>query len=252
MLVGDSVAVQSAKALLHLAPSGTTVTVDAVLGGSAPCDWHHGFVEKGTGKRVSFTSVFDQAKPETVVFLFTGNPGLSGPSAGCVNANGPYTLNELLATYKTALSAMADQAVAGGAQVYFEAPPPRNPAVPVGWNTAGGFHDGYQGAPQIAPFYQELAAEQPDQWHYDPSAGAAVSTSSLTWQLTLACAAWTTQRCEGGQVQVRTGGTDAVHLDEHGCGAIFLALAVEQHVFGTPEPSSQSIETATKSYGGCQ
>jgi len=252
LIVGDSVAVQSAQALSHLEPQGTTVTTDAVLGGSAPCDWNVGFTEKDTGKHVSFSAILSQVKPDAVVFLFTGNPGLSGPPAGCVNANSPYSLDQLLATYQPALTTMGDEAVTSGAQVYFEAPPPRNPAVPVGWETAESIHGGYQGAPQIAPFYKELAAKRPGLWHYDPSAGAAVSNAALTWELSQACEPWSAQRCEAGQVQVRTGGTDAVHLDEHGCGAVFLALAVEQHVFGTPRPSNEAIEAAIKSYDGCQ
>ena len=252
MIVGDSVAVQASAALTHLAPKGTVVSVEAVRGGSAPCDWVHGLTDPATGAHVSFSSVLAKVRPAAVAFLFTGNPGLGGPSAGCVNANEPYSFSQLLASYEPALTSMADQAVAQGAQVYFEAPPPRNPAVPPGWNAEESADGGYQGVPQMASFYQRLASTHPTHWHYDDSAGVAVSTSELAWRLTLPCQAWSEHRCADGQVQVRVGGADSVHLDVQGCGAIFLALAVEEHIFGTAQPDPRSVAAAAASYGGCQ
>lgn len=189
-------------------------------------------------------------KPGAVAFIFTGNPGLSGPPAGCVNADSAYSPSQLLASYEPALTSMADKAVASGAQVYFEAPPPRNPTVPPGFDSPENGHRGFQGVHEIATFYEGLAAKQSGHWHYDDSADTAVSTPSLSWVLTLPCEPWDAKRCEAGQV--RTGGNDAVHLDEQGCGAIRFALAMEEHIFGTIQPDPQVVATKTASYGGCQ
>ena len=54
LVVGDSVATQSAEALIHLAPTGTTVSVDTVRPGTAPCDWNHGFTDPTDNKYQSF------------------------------------------------------------------------------------------------------------------------------------------------------------------------------------------------------
>ena len=54
LVVGDSVATQSAQALIHLAPAGTTVTVDTVRPGTAPCDWNHGFTDPTDHKYQDF------------------------------------------------------------------------------------------------------------------------------------------------------------------------------------------------------
>ena len=84
--MGDSVATQSAQALIHLAPAGTTVTVDTVRPGTAPCDWNHGFTDPTDHKYQDFAKVLDEVHPAVVAFVFTGNPGLSGTTAGCVDA----------------------------------------------------------------------------------------------------------------------------------------------------------------------
>src|ERR1700722_10586621 len=110
LVVGDSVARQSAQALIHLAPAGTTVTVDTVRPGTAPCDWNHGFTDPTDHKHQEFAKVLDEVHPSVVAFVFTGNPGLSGPAAGCVDANRPYDLAQLLAGYEPALVEMAEKA----------------------------------------------------------------------------------------------------------------------------------------------
>jgi hypothetical protein len=251
LIVGDSVAAQSAEALVHLAPESTKVTV-AAMDGSAPCDWSYGFTDPYDQEHMSFASTLDKVKPGAVAFVFTGNPGLSGPPAGCVDANSAYSLSQLLASYESALTSMADRAVASGAQVYFEAPPPRNPAVPPGSDSPESGNRGFQGVHEITTFFEGLAAKQPGRWHYDDSAGRAVSTPSLSWRLNLPCEAWDSKRCQAGQVQVRAGGSDAVHLDEQGCGAIRFALAMVEHVFGTTQPDPEVVATTIASYGGCQ
>ncbi len=250
--MGDSVAAQSADALIHLAPEGTTVSVDAVRPGTAPCDWNHGFTDPTDGKFQSFAKVFDEVHPAVVAFVFTGNPGLSGPSAGCVDANKPYDLTQLLASYEPALVEMANKATSAGATVYFEASPPRNPAVPVGYDSQKQENRGFNGSPGIATFYESLATQDSRHWRYSDQAAVAVSSASLSWMLTLPCEAWDVTRCIDGQVQVRVGDTDAVHLDEHGCGAIRFALGLEEGALATAPSNPKSVTAAVSEYGGCQ
>jgi hypothetical protein len=250
--VGDSVAAQSDKALVHLAPTGTTVSVDAVQAGTAPCDWNHGFTDPTDDEHQSFAKILESVHPTEVAFVFTGNPGLSGPAGGCLDANQPYDVAQLLASYEPALVEMADKATSGGATVYFEAPPPRNPAVPVGYDLQQQENRGFNGSPDIASFYERLATTQPRHWRYDDKAAVAVSTSDLAWMLTLPCEAWDAKRCIDGQVQIRVGGNDAVHLDEHGCGAVRFALGLEEGTLGTGPPDPSSVAAVVSKYGGCQ
>ena len=79
-----------------------------------------------------------------------------------------------------------------------------------------------------------------------------MSSASLSWMLTLPCEAWDAKLCADGQVLIRTGGTDAVHLDEHGCGAIRFALGLEEGVFDTAPPHPTSVSAAVSQYGGCR
>jgi hypothetical protein len=253
------VAAQSAQALINLAPPGTKVSVDAVQPGTAPCDWDHGFTDPTDGEFQSFTDILRRVRPAVVAFVFTGNPGLSGPASGCVDANSDYDLSQLLASYEPPLVDMATRAVRTGATVYFEAPPPRNPAVPVGYDAQDQAHRGFQGSPEIASFYRRLAASgNPRRWRYDDNAAAAVSTASLSWRLTLACEPWDAKLCKDGQVQVREGGEDAVHLDTPGCGAVRFALGLEENALhnaglsGTQPPDAASEAAAVSQYGGCQ
>jgi hypothetical protein len=252
LVVGDSVAAQSAEALIHLAPEGTTVSVDAVQAGTAPCDWNHGFTDPTDKQQQRFAKILYKVHPEVVAFVFTGNPGLSGPAAGCVDADRPYDLAQLLASYEPALVEMADKATSAGATVFFEAPPPRNPAVPVGYDTQREENRGFNGSPGIASFYESLATKDSRHWRYDDKAAVAVSSASLSWTLTLPCEAWDTKLCMDGQVQIRIGGTDAVHLDEQGCGAVRFALGLEEGALATAPPDPKTVAAAVSSYAGCQ
>jgi len=252
LVVGDSVATQAAQALTHLAPGGTAISVDSVMPGTAPCDWNHGFTDPTDGEFHKFATDLEKVHPAIVAFVFTGNPGLSGPAAGCVDANNPYDLSQLLASYEGSLVEMGDKAASAGATVYFEAPPPRNPAVPEGYDSQKQENRGFHGNPAIASFYKSLAAQNSGHWRYDDKAAIAVSTASLDWMLTLPCEAWDAKLCTDGQVQVRVGGTDAIHLDEQGCGAIRFALGLEEGVLGTAPPDATSVANAVSGYGGCQ
>jgi hypothetical protein len=232
------------------------VSVDAAFPGTAPCDWNHGFTDPTNGEPQMFANVLDRVRPSMVAFVFTGNPGLSGPAAGCVDANRPYDISQLLATYKAPLVAMADTATGIGATVYFEAPPPRNPSVPVGYDSGTHVNRGFQGSPDVATFYKDLVAtKHSSQWQYDDNAAAAVSTANLQWQLTLPCEAWDAKRCTDGQVQVRMGGDDAVHLDDLGCGAVRFALGLEERPLKTGGSASvdpHAVAATVNDYGGCE
>jgi hypothetical protein len=257
LVVGDSIAAQSAEALIHVATSGATVSVDAAYPGTAPCDWDHGFTDPTDGDFNKFANVLDKVHPAIVAFVFTGNAGLSGPAAGCVDANSPYDLSQLLATYKPPLVDMANMATSAGATVYFEAPPPRNPAVPVGYIPQENANRGFHGTPGMVSFYQDLVAtKNSPEWQYDDTAAAAVSTASLTWELTLPCEAWDAKRCTDGRVQVRAGGDDGIHLDDPGCGAVRFALGLEERplytTLGLPSPDANWVATRVNEYGGCQ
>jgi hypothetical protein len=253
LVVGDSVAAQAADPLVKLAPAGTAVSVEAVLPGSAPCDWAHGFKDPFEGGFHSFSKTLHKVRPEDVVFIFTGNPGLSGPASGCVDPNTPYTLAQLLTTYQASLTEMANQATRTGATVWFEAPPPRNPEIPVGYDSIEHINLGFQGYPEIATFYQVLVADKGSvRWQYDDRAAVAVSTADLSWKLKLPCEAWDSKLCANGEVQVRAGGIDAVHLDTPGCGAIRFALGVEEGALGGAPPDPASVAADSTKYGWCQ
>src|SRR5262249_43395092 len=153
---------------------------------------------------------------------------------------------------------MATRAARLGATVYFEAPPPRNPNVSVGYDPQSQANEGFQGSPAMASFYENLVATgKSRRWQYDDNAAVAVSTSSLSWKLTLPCEAWDEKLCVDGQVPVREGGTDAVHLDTPGCGAVRFALGLEERSLdttleaGVRLPDVASVTTAVDRYGGC-
>ena len=253
LIVGDSVAAQAAEAMTHLAPEGTTVTVDAVQPGTAPCDWDHGFSLPNGKVFPSFPTILGDVHPTVVAFVFTGNPGLSGTGAGCVDATKPYDLSALLASYEQPLDDMATSAATSGATVIFEGPPPRNPAVPVGYDAQQQANRGFQGSPAMISFYENLASTGGShRWHFDDRAAIAVSTANLTWMLSLPCKPWDARQCRDGQVQVRTGGDDAVHLDKGGCGAIRFALGLEEGALGSGPTDDSGVATAVAQYGGCQ
>ncbi len=239
--------------MVHLAPEGTKVTVDAVQPGSAPCDWDNGFSVPYGQVFPNFSTILSEVHPTVVAFVFTGNPGLSGTEAGCVDAIKPYDLSDLLASYERPLVDMATRAARSGAAVYFEGPPPRNPAVPVGYDAQHQANQGFQGSPAIVSFYKNLAATgRSHRWHYDDRAAISVSTDNLTWVLSLRCETWDAKHCRDGQVRVRTGGDDAMHLDKEGCGAIRFALGLEEGALGSKPPEAASVATVASQYGGCQ
>ncbi len=252
LIVGDSVAAQAAAAMIHLAPEGTKVMVDAVQPGTAPCDWDHGFSVPNGPLFPNFSTILSDSHPTVVAFIFTGNPGLSGTGAGCVDATKPYDLSALLASYEPPLVDMATSAARSGALVYFEGPPPRNPAVPVGYDVQRQINLGFQGSPALASFYENLAAGNSHRWRYDDRAAIAVSTDNLAWMMSLPCKAWDAKQCRDGRVRIRTGGDDAVHLDKEGCGAIRFALGLEEGALGSEPPKESSVAAVVSQYGGCQ
>ena len=129
---------------------------------------------------------------------------------------------------------------------------PRNPAVPVGYDPQKKENRGFNGSPGIASFYRDLAKKDSRYWRYDDTAAVAVSSAGLSWRLTLPCEAWDAKLCTNGQVSIRTGGTDAVHLDKHGCGAVRFALGLEESTLATAPPDPSSVAAVVSEYGGCQ
>ena len=114
------------------------------------------------------------------------------------------------------------------------ASPPRNPLTPPG--AYRGAHGermyGFNGVPQLNQLFAAIAGSREgvmDGWRYDDAAAVAVSDTALGWHLTEPCAAWDlpSGNCApGGQVQVRAGGYDSVHLDSRGAGAARYGMAV--------------------------
>ena len=144
---------------------------------------------------------------------------------------------------------MADKATSAGATVYFEAPPPRNPAVPVGYDPQKQENRGFNGSP-VSRRSIRSGHEGLSPLAYDDKAAVAVSSASLSWMLTLPCEAWDAKRCIDGRSKDR--GTDAVHLDEQGCGAIRFALGLEEGALRTAPPDPKSVAAAVSEYGGCR
>lgn len=231
LVVGDSILAQATAATRYWAPKGSSVWVFGGPG-SAPCDWNAGYRDPFSHDWYQLTQLVDRYHPAAVVLAFSGNPGFSGRRAGCVDHTIAYSLSSLLASYQQATVAMARYATDHGARVYIDASPPRNPATPAGgYRGAGGAHMyGFNGVPQINRLYSAIAASPEgthDMWTYDPAAAAAVSDDSLTWHLTEPCDLWDGSACRSdGQVQVRAGGYDSVHLDSRGAGATRYGQAV--------------------------
>ncbi len=218
LVVGDSLITQAGIALGRDAPAGAHVWVAGGVG-SAPCDWARGFDDPfDHGARNWFNDTFDRYHPAAVVFAFSGNPGLSGPAAGCVDVSRPYTLAAVLTSYREAIAAMASYAARRGAVVYLAAAPARNPAVPAS-------EAPFNGVPALNALYAELAAL--GGWRFDPTGAQVLSGGSqIRWQLTLPCDASDAGRCVGGQVQIRAGGGDIIHLDDAGAGGARFALGL--------------------------
>jgi hypothetical protein len=118
-----------------------------------------------------------------------------------------------------------------GALVYFSASPPRNPATPAGVYTGSGgkMEYGFNGVPALNRLYEAMARSSLGEklhWTYDPYPAQYISTSSVTWRLTERCLPWDRDECTRGEVQVRAGGFDAIHLDTKGAGAILYAIGL--------------------------
>jgi hypothetical protein len=236
LVVGDSLVVQATAALEQYDSAGVTIVADGGSG-SAPCDWVSGYVDPFTKRYLKFESVFNAVHPTTVVLAFTGNPGLDSTTTGCIDSSGSYSLQSLLANYRTALTAMATYASEHGATVYLSASPPRNPATsPGSYSEASGDAGyGFNGVAQINELYQSMVSSATGRqfhWVYDTDAAVSVSNHELSWQLTEACTKSTTSECEDGRVQVRDGGDDAIHLDTSGAGAALYASGLLRKSLG--------------------
>jgi hypothetical protein len=230
LVVGVSLVMQATNALRSWNLPSVPIFADGGLG-SAPCNWEEGYTDPLTGQFVKFSEVFQKARPVSVVFAFTGNPGLPSRSTGCVNSSGRYPLSALLDSYQRSLTQMARYASDHGAQVYISASPPRNPATPPGaYRGSGGKMEyGFNGVPALNRLYEALTRSELGQklhWTYDPYAAQYVSTTALTWQLTERCLPWDVGECTKGAVQVRAGGFDAIHLDTNGAGAVLYAIGL--------------------------
>lgn len=229
LIVGDSIVAQAADAARYWAPPGSSVWVYGGPG-SAPCDWAAGYRDPFSGSWYRLSALVDRYHPAAVVLSFSGNPGFGGPPAGCVDNRTHYSLGALLASYQRALSQMASYATSHGARVYLEGSPPRNPATPPGpYRGPSGTLYGFNGVPQLNLMLMDLVRSPEgtaQHWLYDNSADVAVSDSSLTWHLYLPCGALDVGNCQGGQVQVRAGGSDSIHLDSRGAGATRYGMAL--------------------------
>jgi hypothetical protein len=230
LIVGDSIVAQATPAARYWAPAGAQAWVFGGPG-SAPCDWASGYRDPFSGTWESFDALVERYRPAAVELAFSGNPGYRGRSGGCVDNGRVYGLSALLASYRSALEAMASFASAHGARVYLEGAPPRNPATPPGfYRVAGGIRlYGFNGVPELNDQYAALAASpegRRDGWIFDDSAAMAVSGPGLSWRLDLPCQPLDLRACRGGQVQVRAGGFDSIHLDPDGSGATRYGMAL--------------------------
>jgi hypothetical protein len=228
LVIGDSLVMQATNALESWNLPSIPIVAHGGLG-SAPCDWENGYTDPLSGHYLKFSEVFQKVRPAAVVFAFTGNPGLQ--AKGCVDSGGRYPLSVLLATYQRSLAEMALYASDHGAQVYISATPPRNPATPPGaYRGSGGTMEyGFNGVPGLNRLYEAMAHSELGQklhWNYDPYPAEYVSTSALTWRLNQRCLPWDSGECAKGNVQVRAGGLNAIHLDAKGAGAVLYALGL--------------------------
>lgn len=206
LVAGDSLVVAASTDLESEAPAQIKVIPLAALGAS-PCD----FLATGPGGgRQSFGTALMEDHPAAVVLAFSGNPGVSThPCIG--NPLDAYTLADLLAAYRPALTTMGEMATRLGARVYLSATPARNPSVPEGWNE--GVQHGYNGDVALNAMLKTLAQEKG--WTYDDDAARALSGTGQGWTLYLPCLP-EDSACVDGRVQVRLGGSDAIHCDAPG------------------------------------
>ena len=245
LVVGDSLVTQSEADLTQLRPPATFVWIAAGVG-SAPCDWAHGYRDPYSHNRFrSLAGELQQYHPQAVAIAFSGNPGLSGPSNGCVDRTDAYTLDQLLASYGQSITEMAMQASAAGAAVYLDAAPARNPATPPGLYQGPGGQPAYDftGVPQINQLLLTLTTGSSGEirpWHYDPTAGELLggqplspNTTEMVWQQYLPCSVSPHDPCTNGLTQVRVGGnSDAIHL-YYGAGTKLFAEGVDHEPLHT-------------------
>jgi hypothetical protein len=214
LVIGDSLVEQAADQLRADSNSGVEVRVTDRLG-TAPCDWTGG----------DFDAALAAAHPSVVVLAFSGN---GGAAAGCVDSHTAYPLAELLSNYRTHLTDLANRATAAGATVVISTPPARNPAVaaPSAIPTAAELAKpipfyGFQGVPEIRNLYIDMVNASHGRWHLSDAAALAVSPDFVFHQA-LACEQGD-GACPNAYVDVRKGGTDAIHLDRDGHGALRFA-----------------------------
>jgi hypothetical protein len=217
LVIGDSLIEQAADQLRADSNSGVEVRVTDRLG-TAPCDWTGG----------DFDAALAAAHPSVVVLAFSGN---GGAAAGCVNSHTAYPLADLLSNYRAHLTDLANRATAAGATVVIATPPARNPEVPAppAIPTAAELAKpvpfyGFQGVPAIRDLYVDMVNASHGHWHLSDAAALAVSPDFVFSQ-TLTCEK-DDGPCPNGVVDVRKGGTDAIHLDPGGHGALRFAHAL--------------------------
>ncbi len=217
LIVGDSIVEQAANTLRAESNSGVEVRVTDRLG-TAPCDWTGG----------DFDAALAAARPSVVVLAFSGN---GGAAADCVNEKTSYPLSDLLNNYRVHLSDLANRATAFGAAVVISTPPARNPLVPAppAIPTAAQRNNpipfyGFQGAPQVRQLYIDMVRASHGRWQLSDAAALAISPDFVYHQ-TLPCVP-ADGACPSGVVSVRKGGTDAIHLDTGGHGALRFAHAL--------------------------
>ncbi len=217
LVIGDSLVEQAADQLRADSNSGVEVRVTDRLG-TAPCDWTGG----------DFDAALAAAHPSVVVLAFSGN---GGAAAGCVDSHTAYPLADLLSNYREHLTDLANRATAAGATVVISTPPARNPEVPSPSPVPTAAEQakpipyyGFQGVPAIRNLYVDMVNASHGRWHLSDAAALAVSPNFVFTQ-TLTCEKGDGP-CPNGVVDVRKGGTDAIHLDRGGHGALRFAHAL--------------------------
>jgi hypothetical protein len=208
---------QAADALRAESNSGIEVRVTDRLG-TAPCDWTGG----------DFDAALAAAHPSVVVLAFTGN---AGAASDCVNSHTAYPLADLLSNYQEHLTDLADRATAAGATVIISTAPARNPQVPAPAEVPTAAEQahpipfyGFQGVPQIRTLFASMVAQSQGRWQLSDAAALSISPDFVFHQ-TLPCQP-ADGACPSGDVSVRKGGTDAIHLDSAGHGARRFAHAM--------------------------
>lgn len=227
LIVGDSLVAAARSDITGLSPTQADTMVLAGVGDS-PCDLWSGYRASppfGDGY-LSFRSTVVSERPSVVVLAFTGNPGVSVHA--CITMpTAPYSLSEILSTYRRSLRAMGAFAAERGAKIFLSASPARNPGVPEGW--VHQVQEGYNGDPAFNVMMSGLASSEG--WTYETAAAAAISGPGLGWTTYLPCQPAKGIDCIDGRQRVRFGGPDAIHCDAPGSN-------------GTGAPSDGSLRFA--------